>query len=82
MSCDVCKWAETPFEPCPNAIEDGTAAVTVFWPIDLTVVGNLSFRNVRYGSGTAEGAYSWSFVRICVNGSGMEENVTVLTAVA
>jgi hypothetical protein len=39
MLCDVCKWTETPFEPCPNAVEDVTAAVTAFWPIDLTVAG-------------------------------------------
>jgi hypothetical protein len=39
MSCDVCKWTETPFEPRQNAIEVVTAGVTVFWSIDLTVVG-------------------------------------------
>lgn len=54
--CDVCKWTEIPFEPCPNAIGDGAAAVTVFWPIDLAVVGKLSFRNIRYGSARAERA--------------------------
>ena len=39
MSSDVRNWTGTPFEPCPNAIEDDAAAVTVFWPIDLTVIG-------------------------------------------
>jgi len=57
MLCDVRKWTETSFEPCPNGTEDVTAAVTVFWPIDLTAVGKqLVFRNVRYCSARAEKA--------------------------